>query len=240
MSNFRGGDGMKGKVVAITGGGSGLGARLARRYSEQGAKVVLLGRSMGKLEKVAGSLAEESFLYALDVSKKKEVESIFGRIREEVGDISILVNCAGVGFFDLAEKTTGDQTEAMIDINLKGNIYCTQEILAPMKAKNEGQIINVISMSGKRAKAGEAVYCASKFGLDGFTKAVALELEETAVRITGIYMGNMATELWGDDIPEEFGKFIDPEDMADVIMETTKFRSYMDIAEVVVKNNVNG
>lgn len=227
---------MKGEVVVITGAGSGLGARLARRYSDQGAVVVLLGRTEEKLVKTAESLSGASHYYVVDVASKAEVSRVFDSIYTEIGNVSILVNSAGVGIFDWAENTTEEAVHAMIDINLKGTIFCSQAVLPTMKKENKGNIINIISMSGKRPVATEAVYCASKYGVTGFTQAVALELADTAIRVSGIYMGNMATELWQGEKPADFDRFIDPDDMADVIMNVTKFRSYMSVEEVMVKN----
>ncbi len=227
---------MKNKIIVITGGGSGLGARLAKKYSTLGATVVLLDISKENLDKVSESLPNKNYTYSLDVSSKQNVGEVFKSIYYDVGDIDVLINCAGIGSFDVAEKIEEKYVNGMIDINLKGTIFCTQEVLGAMKKKNSGNIINVISMSGKRPVATESVYCASKYGVTGFTHAVALELENTAVRITGIYMGNMATELWKGDKPKDFDKFINPDDMADIIIENTKFRDNLSIEEIMVKN----
>lgn len=230
---------MKNKIIAITGAGSGLGAWLAKKYSEQGARVALLGRSKDKLLKISLALPGESRVYVADVASKQEVGKAFSSIYAEMGDLDVLVNCAGVGDFDLAENIKEDSVHAMIDINLKGTIFCAQEVIGPMKKKNQGQIINIISMSGKRPCATESVYCASKFGATGFTQALALELENTNVRVMGVYMGNMATELWKGERPENFDKFIKPEDMADLIIENSKCRDNLLVTEVLVKNVPN-
>lgn len=227
---------MKNKIVVITGGGGGLGASLAKKYSEAGAKVVLLGITTDKLLKVTKSLINENYIYTVDISVREQVSNVFRLIYTEVGNIDILINCAGVGHFDLAENISEQQVNAMIDINLKGTIFCTQEVLAPMKQKNQGYIVNVISMSGMRPVVTESVYCASKFGLSGFTRALALELENTSVRTIGVYMGNMATDLWRGEKPKDFDKFIKPEDMADIIIENTQFRKHLAIEEIFVKN----
>ncbi|MFV0363297.1 MAG: SDR family oxidoreductase [Suipraeoptans sp.] len=230
---------MKGKIVVITGGGSGLGAKLAKRYSEQGATVVILGRTEERLGEVVRLLTEKGYYYVLDVSDLQEVRRIFNLIYRDIGIIDILVNSAGVGVFDWAENTEEEAVHAMIDTNLKGTIFCTQAVLLKMKKENKGNIINIISMSGKRPVVKESVYCASKYGVTGFTQAIALELADTAVRVTGIYMGNMATELWGEEKPDDYLCFIDPEDMTDVIMNVTKYRDYMSVEEVLIKNHRN-
>lgn len=231
---------MKDKVVVITGGASGLGARLARKFSEKEAKVVLLDVSNENLATISARLPHENFTYQTDVSSSENVEATFKTIYSEVGNVDMLINCAGIGRFDLAEKIPTKFVDGMIDINLKGTIFCTQQVLGAMKEKNAGQIINIISMSGKRAKHSEAIYSASKFGVTGFTQGVAIELEGTAVKIMGIYMGNMATELWKGEKPKDLDTYIDPEDMADIIIHNAEYRPNLSVEEVVVKNTQEG
>ncbi|MDO4545024.1 MAG: SDR family oxidoreductase [Bacillota bacterium] len=227
---------MKDKIVAITGAGSGLGACIAKRFSAAGAKIVLLDISEKNMEGVAKELTGNSAAYKLDISDKKQVDAVFDRIYDEVGFIDRLVNCAGVGKYDIAENIEEKYVDAMIDINLKGTIFTTQAVLPRMKEKNEGYIINVVSMSGIRACATESVYCGSKFGVDGFSKAVAIEVEETNVNISNFYMGNMATNLWKGDRADEQAQFIKPEDMAEIIFENTQLRDNLVIEEVHIKN----
>lgn len=227
---------MTNKIVVITGAGSGLGASLARKYSETGDKVVLLGRTKEKLLKVSQALKNESYIYPVDVSVQQQVKDVFHSIYTEIGDVDILINSAGVGYFDFAENIEERFINEMIDVNLKGTIFCTQEVVNSMKRKNQGYIINIISKSGKRPVVTESVYCASKFGISGFTESLALELENTSVRVTGIYMGNMATDLWKGAAPENVDKFIDPDDMAEIILENTKIRKHLAVEEVIVKN----
>ena len=181
-------------------------------------------------------MKNENYVYSVDISVKQQVKDVFRSIYTEIGDVDILINNAGVGYFDFAENIEEQQINEMIDVNLKGTIFCTQEVLNSMKQKNQGYIINIISKSGKRPVITESVYCASKFGVSGFTESLALELESTSVRVIGIYMGNMATDLWKGAAPENLDKFIDPDDMAELILENTKIRKQLAVEEVIVKN----
>ena len=227
---------MRNKVVVIVGGGSGLGAELAMRYARADAAVALVGRTEAKLSKVASGLPSEARVYLADVSSHAQVKTAFATIYQELGGVDVLINSAGVGMFGPAARHSPGEVDQMIDINLKGTIFCTLEVLESMKANDQGQIINIISMSGKRAKAGESVYCASKFGVDGFTKAIALELEGTGVRVSGVYMGNMATDLWKDDKPAGLATFMHPADVADIVFEATSRRSHLSVEEIVIKH----
>ena len=128
------------KIAAITGAGSGLGASLAKKYVEDGYHVCLLGRTEDKLERTAQDFPKEAHsIFSVDVSSKKEVSHVFTKIKENIGTVDILVNNAGVGVFDLAENLSEEAVHQMIDINLKGTIFCTQEILADMKERNSRQ-----------------------------------------------------------------------------------------------------
>lgn len=223
--------------VVITGAGSGLGASLAKKYSDLGCHVCLLGRTQTKLMRTAETLTNNPSIYEVDVSSKQDVAKVIQLIKKKVGAIDVLINNAGVGTFDLMENLSEESIHQMIDINLKGTIFCTQEVLGDMKKRNQGYIVNIISLSGKRGKATESVYSASKFGVRGFTESLALELEPTAIRVFGAYMGNMKTELWGGASTEE--TFMEPDDVADIIMENIKPRKNILVEEVVIKNDRN-
>lgn len=224
-------------IVVITGAGSGLGAALAKKYSDQGFHVCLLGRNKSKLEQTAQTLTHGYSIHEVDVSSKPMVNQVMQSIQENVGSIHILINNAGVGTFDYAENLSEDSIHQMIDINLKGTIFCTQEVLKGMKEQNEGTIVNIVSTAGKEGKITESVYCASKFGVRGFTESVALELKTTPIRIIGVYMGGMNTEFWDGIFSEEkTKKLMDPNDIADIIMDNIKPRKSLTVTEVVIKN----
>lgn len=226
------------KAAVITGAGSGLGAALARRYASLGYHVILLGRRKEKLEQTAKTLTSSYSIYEVDVSSNKDVQAVFAKINEEVHQpIDVLVNNAGVGMFDLAEKIEEQHVHQMIDINLKGTIFCTQAVLGEMKSRGEGTIVNIISTAGQQGKVNESVYCASKFGVRGFTESLLLELKDTGVRIFAAYMGGMKTEFWdGIYTEEEMKHLMDSEDVADIIMENIRSRAHLAVTEVTIKN----
>ncbi|WP_068984389.1 MULTISPECIES: SDR family oxidoreductase [Lysinibacillus] len=224
-------------IVVITGAGSGLGAALAKKYSGLGYYICLLGRTKSKLEETAKTLSNGYSIYEVDVSSKQMVAQIIQTIQDEFGSIQLLINNAGVGYFDNAENLSEDSVHQMIDINLKGTIFCTQEVLKGMKERNEGTIVNIVSTAGKEGKVTESVYCASKFGVKGFTESLALELNETAINVCAVYMGGMRTEFWDGIFSEERTKnLMDPNDIADIIMDNIKPRKLLTVTEVVIKN----
>lgn len=142
-----------------------------------GHHVTLIGRTEKKLEKVAQSFASSNYLiYPLDVAASSKVKEVFAKIEQDVKPIDILINNAGLGYFDLVENITDDQVHQMIDINLKGTIFCTQAVLSSMKERDAGSVINIVSTAGVEGKVEESVYCASKFGARGFTESLQKEL----------------------------------------------------------------
>ncbi|BFH62049.1 SDR family oxidoreductase [Paenibacillus azoreducens] len=228
---------MNEKIAVITGAGSGLGASLAQKLSCLGYYICLLGRNKPKLERTAKTLTHGYSIYEVDVSSKQWVTQIIQSIQDNIGSIHLLINNAGVGFFDAAENLSEDSIHQMIDINLKGTIFCTQEVLKGMKQSNEGIIVNIVSTAGLEGKVTESVYCASKFGVRGFTESLALELKKTPISVSAVYMGGMKTEFWdGVFSDEQTQKLMDPNDIADIIIDNIKPRKFLTVTEVVIKN----
>ncbi|AGB42206.1 short-chain dehydrogenase of unknown substrate specificity [Halobacteroides halobius DSM 5150] len=224
---------MENKKVVITGAGSGLGRSLAQQISSHGAKVYLLGRTKAKLDKVSKNLTNPSEVHTLDVRNSKQVNQVFS----DIGPVDILINNAGVGIFGPAEELSAPEVEKMIDTNLKGTIFCSQAVLPKMKEENKGLIINIISTAGKTGKTTESVYCASKFGVRGFTESLALELKGTPLRAVGVYMGGMSTSFWEGIFGEEkMKKLMDPDDIAEIILTNIKERPNINVEEIVIQN----
>src|SRR5699024_12069521 len=162
----------------------------AQKYSKLGSHVCLLGRTKSKLQKVASSLQGTSSIYEVDVSSLVGVQKAMQTIVSKEGKIDCLVNNAGVGIFKSLEELSEEDIQKMININLTGTIFCTQAALSYMKAENSGQIINIVSASGKRAKATERVYSSIMFGVEGFLKSIMYELTEYTIYYIVVYMLN--------------------------------------------------
>lgn len=227
------------KTVVITGAGSGLGASLAELYAKDGYHVCLLGRTIEKLQTTAQKCpGGHSSVYSVDIASKKAVQQVFSDIQAEHGTIDVLVNNAGVGVFDQVENLSEDAVHQMIDINVKGTIFCTQEVLPSMKERNEGSILNIVSTAGLEGKATESVYCASKFGMRGFHESLLIELKETNIHVFGAYMGGMRTEFWdGIYDQERTAGLMEPDDISDIIYHNAKHQNRLNVEQVVIKNH---
>ncbi|MGM0437755.1 MAG: SDR family oxidoreductase [Bacillota bacterium] len=221
------------KAVVITGAGSGLGQALADKFSKKGAKIHLIGRTLDKLKSTAKKLENPFEIHQLDIRKREEVEKVFSKIN----GVDILINNAGLGRFGKAEKLKKKDIDQMIDTNLKGTIFCTQAVLKKMKKVNNGHIVNIISTAGKKGKATESVYCASKFGIRGFTDSLEKELKESKIDVSAFYMGGMNTPFWDGILAEEKKeKFMNPSDVAEIIFANLKNRNRLNIKEVLINS----
>src|SRR5699024_3727444 len=227
------------KHVVISGAGSGLGAALARKYNEQNFHVTLTGRTQEKLERTASTFNNSNYsIYTMDVSSYSDVEKVFEKIVSDLKPIDILINNAGVGFFELAENLKTEQIDQMIDINLKGTIYCSQQVIGTMKQHNSGSIINITSTAGIQGKINESAYCASKFGVRGFTESIINELSDTNIHVHAIYMSGMDTPFWDTILEsEQKSDMMNPDDVAELIITNTALRKNLSVPEVIIENH---
>lgn len=183
---------LKNKSVVITGGSDGLGFSLAKVLSAKGALVNLIARDKNKLDSAVKELGSNANGFVADVSNWQEIE----RVAQKIESIDILINNAGVWIEGSLLDCEIAKIDQAIDINLKGVIYTTKAFLPKLKKETEAHVLNVVSTSGLKGRDGQSVYCASKFGVSGFTEALKADLEKTNVKVTGFYPGGMHTHLF--------------------------------------------
>jgi NADP-dependent 3-hydroxy acid dehydrogenase YdfG len=180
---------LTGRVAFITGASSGIGAAVARALSAEGVKLGLASRRGGELG------LPDTVGLRCDVRELAQVESAVGATVERFGGIDIVVANAGVGSYHPFGEEPLEHVEEMIDVNLKGTIYTIRAALPHLKRSQAADVITLASEAGRRGLPGEAVYCASKFGQVGLTRALDHELRPLGIRATNVCPGGVATEF---------------------------------------------
>ena len=206
---------LEGKVAFVTGASSGVGAAVSRSLAERGVRVGMASR------RGAGDVGVGLGLEC-DARDRRQVEAAVARTVEEFGRLDICVANAGVGSYHAFLETPVEHIEEMIELNLLGTIWTIRACLPHLFESGEGDVVTIASEAGRRGLPGEAVYCASKFGQVGLTRALDHELRERGVRATNVCPGGIATEF---ALAEGYGR---PRDVLGGMM------SAEDVAEVVL------
>jgi len=182
------------RVVAVTGGGSGIGLGIARRFAREGARVAVLDLNGETAQAAAGEM--EGIGLQLDVADKPSVEAAVDQILETWGRIDVWVNNAGIFCAcDIADAPDLDEWERIVAVNLTGMFLCCQAVARPMIAQESGIIVNISSIAGKIGFPAEAGYCGTKAGVIGLTRSVAMELIGHGIRVNAICPGNILTPM---------------------------------------------
>ncbi|MGA7324608.1 MAG: SDR family oxidoreductase [Rhodomicrobium sp.] len=188
--------GIKDKVVVITGASSGLGEATARHLTRHGAKLVLGARRLERLQALAGELAlGNDAAIQTDVTQYEQVRNLVDHAVKVHGRIDVILNNAGLMPHSPLERGKVEDWERMIDVNIKGVLYGIAAALPHMKAQKGGHIINVSSVAGHEVRAGIAVYAATKTAVRVISEGLRQEVKPYNIRTTVISPGAVATEL---------------------------------------------
>jgi 3-oxoacyl-[acyl-carrier protein] reductase len=197
---------MREGCALVTGASRGIGAAVARSLAADGWPVGINYRSDGDgAERVAAEISDAggtAMPVAADVSDSGAAVGLFGALEERFGPVLVLVNNAGVRADGLSPQLSDDDWHSVIDTNLSAAFWTTRRALGPMLRARFGRIVNVASVVGPRANAGQSNYAASKAGLIGFTKTVAAEVARRGVTVNAVAPGFIETELTADVPPE--------------------------------------
>ena len=241
---------LKGKVALITGGARGLGASIAKHFSNEGAKIILCDINIDLANKMANELGGKA--YYVDVSNSNNVEETFSKINSEFNRLDILVNNAGInGFenrqnllderikvnnyqskefsetgkikshFDVTVNLNDEDWHKMIGIHLNGTFFCTREALKIMNNQESGSIINMGSVLGTTGGPSSPHYSAAKAGILGFTRATARELASRNIRVNAIAPGYIDTEM-----TTHLG------DVKKIVMSATPMKRFGDVEDI--------
>ncbi len=195
---------LQGKVALVTGAGSGIGAATAKRLATEGARVAAVDVIQGGVDVTVGAIQEaggEAVAFVADVSDGASVAEMTRQVVERFGRIDILINNAGVNRDAMAVKMSEDQWDRVLDVNLKGTWLVAQAVQPHMRENNDGRIVNTASIA-VWGNIGQANYSASKAGVIGLTRTLALEWARYGIRVNCIAPGATETRMTAG-IPEE-------------------------------------
>ncbi|MEO0225633.1 MAG: 3-oxoacyl-[acyl-carrier-protein] reductase [candidate division WOR-3 bacterium] len=220
-------DRLKDKVAIITGGGSGIGAGVARLFAEEGALIAVCDIIFETAQQVCNAIGEKASPYKVDVSNSQEVDETVKKIIEKFGRIDILINNAGITKDGLLVRMSDQDWEKVLRINLFGTFYFTRSVVRYMMKVRYGRIVNISSIIGLMGNAGQVNYASSKAGVIAFTRSCAKELAGRNILVNAIAPGFIETPMTQNLSPEvkasylkmiPLGRFGTPEDIARVAL----------------------
>ncbi len=206
--------GLAGKVALITGGGTGIGRGIAERFGREGMKVAVAGLEQAKstatqyfgrklggysaAQAVAKTIGNGAIAIEADVTERAQVQAMVEKTVAAFGRLDVLVNCAGLVTACPIADMTEDEWDSILDVNLKGTFLTNQAAVIQMRKQGAegGRIINLASIAGKFGTGTLTHYCASKFGVVGFTNALAKEVAREGITVNAICPGIVGTQMW--------------------------------------------
>ena len=217
---------LEGRVAVVTGGSRGIGRAIAGELSKAGASVAVVARSLEGAQETVDGLVGQATALTCDVADPAQCADLVNSVQEQLGPIEILVNNAGITRDNILVRLKDEDWEAVINTNLRGAFNTTRAVARGMMKRRSGRIINIASVVGLTGNRGQANYAASKAGLIGFTKSVALELAARGILANVVAPGFIETDMTAE-LPDEaretlferisLGRFGTPNDVAGAV-----------------------
>ena len=239
---------LKNKVAIITGASSGIGYATALTLSKAGIRVAVGARRTERLQELEKQIIKnngEILVQKTDVTRKSDCDSLVNTIVEKWGKVDILINNAGLMPLSYFKNGKVEEWEQMIDVNIKGVLYCTSAVVPYMLEKKSGHIINISSVAGRIVFAGGSVYCATKHAIAALSEGLRKELSPTYnIRVTCIEPGAVETELLESITDESMTGFIQAtkdmetlrsDDIANAILYAVQAPEHVNVNEILIR-----
>lgn len=210
---------LSGRVALVTGGNRGIGKAIALRLAVLGADLAICGRDESALRAADEQLRSSGvrvYSQKADVTVSSDVSSLIRQSEAALGPISILVNNAGMGLFGPLHEKTEAEWDTLMNTNLKSMFLVSRAVIPGMIHRRSGDIINISSLAGKSTFAGGAIYCASKWGVQGLSGCMAEELRAHGIRVSTVCPGSVFTEFSGRG-PKDPAKVLTANDVAHAV-----------------------
>jgi len=239
---------IKGKVAIITGASSGIGYATAIALSKAGAKVAVGARRTDKLDALKDEITKNGgdvLVQKLDVTTKSDCDSFVDAVVKKWGTVDILVNNAGLMPLSFFKNRKTDEWDQMIDVNIKGVLYCTAAAIPHMAAKKSGHIVNISSVAGRIVFPAGSVYCATKHAITALSEGLRQEFSQRGnIRVTCVEPGVVATELTNTITDESLKAFVEStkkmealraEDIANAILYAVESPEHVNVNEILIR-----
>ena len=227
---------LAGRVVAITGGARGIGRATAAALIAQGARIAIGDIEASLAEETAAELGSGTIGLPLDVTARASFEKFLDEVEARLGPLDVLINNAGIMPIGPFVDETDATAQRMVDINLHGVIFGSKLALARFQRRGTGHLVNIASAAGKAGFPGGATYCATKHAVVGLSESIRAEVHGTDIRLSLVMPVVVHTEL-GSGLPETRGfKAVEPEDVADAIVDALQHDRF----DVFVPRSVGG
>jgi 3-oxoacyl-[acyl-carrier protein] reductase len=211
-----------GQVALVTGASRGIGRGIALALAEAGAQVALTARSESRLRSVEREIRErggKALSLPADLAEESQVQAMFARLAEAYGRLDILVNNAGLGLFGALSDFTAEDFDRLIAVNLKAVFLCCREAMRLMISRRSGYIINISSVVGFKGYPKQSIYTATKHGVMGITKSLAVEAQPYGIRVSAVLPGGVDTEMAARGRPDlDRSSLLQPEDIGRTVL----------------------
>ncbi len=230
---------LEGKVALVTGGGRGIGRGIALAFAKQGCDVAVAARTEAEIRETAEAIrttGRRALALQCDVRHSDAVHTMVEETLGSLGAIDILVNNAGYAQFKPFTELSEYEWRTTLDVNLTGPFLCIQAVLPSMMGRRTGRIINISSVAGLKPLNRQSAYCASKHGLNGLSKVLAMELREYGIGVHSICPGGVDTRLAQKAMPDrDKSDWMTPEDIAHACLYLASLSPRATTDEIVVR-----
>lgn len=239
---------MENKVAIVTGASSGIGYSTSLALSKAGLRVAVGARRIDKLKELEKQIIKnnkEIFIQKLDVTRKSDCNSFVDAVVKRWGRVDVLINNAGLMPLSYFQNGKVEEWEQMIDVNIKGVLYCTSAVIPFMLKEKSGHIVSMSSVAGRIVFAGGTVYCATKHAITAFSEGLRMELSpKFNIRVTCIEPGAVSTELLKTITDESMIGFIqatknmetlESEDIANAVLYAIEAPNHVNVNEILIR-----
>ncbi len=213
---------LEGQVALVTGASRGIGRGIALALADAGAQVALAAHSSDRLCSVEREIRDrggKATGLPVDLAEEPQIESLFGRLTETYGRLDILVNNAGIGLFGALSDFSAGDFDRLVAVNLKAVFLCCRQAMRLMIPRRAGYIINISSVVGFKGYPNQSIYTATKHGVMGITKSLAVEAQPYGIRVSAVLPGGVDTDMRALGRPDlKRSELLQPEDIAQTVL----------------------